>query len=343
MARFKNPGPRMIELLKRAGDNDLAVRAQGVHELSRALELPMRQGVLKGDIVMDIFDTDKLEAGVAAEYPLDFLTPGTEDEYTAYTIPAQGRIPEMHVQGDYVMVPTFEVGGSIDLATKYARDARWGVVARAMQVLEGMITRKRNADGFHTLISGAYGRFLNVYDDKVQPGFFSKRVVELGKTVMRRQAGGNSSSVNRGRLDRIYTSPEALGDIRSWDTTQVDPYTRRELYVADDMDRINIFGVDIRAIDEFGVGQEFEQYWETTLGAALPTYNLSGTSTSYTKVEIMLGLDLSHDGVFVHPVREEWKIQEDPMFARQRRLSWWGYEESGWMLGDSRRVITLSI
>lgn len=341
MARFKNPGPLMINLLKRAGDDNIAVATQGRHELAKALELPLRQGVLKGDIIGDIFEEEKLQPGVSAEYPLDLLTPGTEDEYTAFTIPAQGRIGEMHVQGDYVMVPTFEVGSSIDFATKYARDARWNVLGRAMQVLEGSVVRKKNDDGWHTLISGGYQRFLNVYDDKVAPAFFSKRLVELMKTVMRRQAGGNSTSVNRGRLDRLYVSPEALGDIRTWDVTQVDPYTRRELYIADDLDRMDIFGVELRAIDELGVGQLYEQYWETTLGATLPTYSLAGAS--YTKQEIVIGLDMSHDGVFMNPVRQEFTINEDPTFARQRRISMWGFAEWGWLLSDGRRVLVGSI
>ena len=342
MARFlKEPGPRMIELLKRAGDNDVAVAAQGRHELAKALELPLRKGMLRGDITGDIFEEEFLQPGVTAEYPLDLLTPGTEDEYTAYTIPAQGRIPEMHVQGDYVMVPTFEVGTSIDFATKYARDARWNVLGRAMQVMEGSVVRKKNSDAWRTIITAGYNRFLNVYDDKVIPGFFSKRLVELMKTVMRRQAGGNSTSVNRGKLERLYTSPEALGDIRTWDNTQVDPFTRRDLYVADDLDQINIFGVNIRAIDELGFGQEFQTYYDTTLGATMPTYSIGGASQ--TKLEIIVGLDLSHEGTFMNPVRQAFQIQEDDTFKRQRRISMWGYLEHGFMASDSRRVLVGSI
>lgn len=337
MARFNSPGPRMIEILKRAGSTDLAIAAEGKHQLAKALELPLRQGVLKGDIQGDIFEQEVFQSGVSIEYPLDFLTPGTEDEYSAYTIPAQGRIPEMHVQGDYIVVPTYEVGASIDFATKYARDARWNILGRAMQVLEGSIVRKRNSDAWRTIIFSGYNRFLNVYDDKVSPGFFSKRLVELMKTVMRRQAGGNSSSVNQGRLDRLYVSPEALGDIRTWDVTQVDPFTRRELYVPEDLDRMNIFGVEIRSIVELGVGQEFEQYYETKFGGVLPTYTLNGSSA--TKLEIVVGLDLSHDGTFMHPIRQEWEIVEDPTLARQRRISLWAMEESGWLQSDGRRCL----
>jgi hypothetical protein len=91
------------------------------------------------------------------------------------------------------MVPTYDVGASIDWALKYSRDARWDVVGRAMQVLEAMFVRKANDDGWHTILAAGVGRNLVVYDDAATAGLFTKRLVALMKTVMRRNAGGNST------------------------------------------------------------------------------------------------------------------------------------------------------
>jgi hypothetical protein len=68
------------------------------------------------------------------------------------------------------MVPTYEVGSSIDFAMKYARDARWNIVGRALEVLEGGFVRKKNSDGWRVLLGAGYGRALTVYDDQVAPG-----------------------------------------------------------------------------------------------------------------------------------------------------------------------------
>jgi hypothetical protein len=70
------------------------------------------------------------------------------------------------VEGDYVMVRTYDVGASIDCALKYLRDGRWDVMGRMMQVLEAMFVRKRNNDAWHTLLAAAVGRGLVVTDSK---------------------------------------------------------------------------------------------------------------------------------------------------------------------------------
>jgi hypothetical protein len=243
------------------------------------------------------------------------------------------------------MVPTYEVGSSIDFAMKYARDARWGVVGRALEVLEGGLRPQEE----HRRVAGAagagYGRALTVYDDQVGPGFTSKRLVELMKTVMRRRAGGNSTSVNRGKLTRLYMSPEALGDIRTWDLTEVDDFTRREIFLADeDGASSKVFGVEFRELDELGVGQEFQLYATDRLGWSIPTPTTGNYATrpgvrGQSKKELVVGLDLSKDDASSCPVRQEVEVFEDPTFHRQRRAACTGSANTGSPALDARRVL----
>lgn len=326
---MKKPGPRMTELLKKSGNLDYEIARAAQSELATALTLPLRQGVLKGDIVTDIYNPIPFQAGVNVEFPLDLLAPGTERDFVAYTVPAMGRIPERHVEGDFIMVATYEVASSIDFALKYARDARWDVVSRVLQVLEGSFVRKMNTDGWRVLLAAGVGRNLVTYDDAGTAGLFTKRLMELMKNIMRRNAGGNSTSVNRGKLTRLYTSPEALGDVRSWQLTEVDDVTRREIFISDDWGLTRLFGVELRDIDELGVGQEFQNYFTTNLGGTLPG----------SKTELVVGLDLSDSDSFVMPVREEIRIFEDPTFHRQRRAGYYGFGEHGFACLDSRKVL----
>jgi hypothetical protein len=330
---MKKPTAEMIDLLRQAGDNRYECATAAQLELAKALTLPLRQGILKGDIISGIYEPVYFAPGTAVEFPLDFIAPGTERDYVAYTVPAQGRIPERHVEGDFVMVPTYEVGSSIDFAMKYARDARWDIVGRAMQVLEASFTRKMNDDGWRTLLYAGYGRNLTVYDDAATAGLFTKRLIALMKTVMRRNAGGNSTSVNRGQLTDVYVSPEAMEDIRSWDLSQVDDFTRREIYLAgtgnEEFGQTSLFGVRLHDLDELGVGQEYQNYAINTLGVSLPG----------SKTEIVVGLDLSKGDSFVMPWRQEIEVFEDPTFHRQRRVGFYGFGEYGFSVLDSRRVL----
>lgn len=62
----------------------------------------------------EVFSRHKLEAGVASEYPLDFIFPNSFIQYNSKVIPAQGRKPERSMYVDYVTVPTYEIGSTLE-------------------------------------------------------------------------------------------------------------------------------------------------------------------------------------------------------------------------------------
>ena len=326
---FFEPTPEMDQLLRQAGSLNREESLAATAELAKALELPLRKGVMSGNILDGIFEAIRLAPGASTEFPLDFIAPGTEIDFVAYTIPNHGRIPERHVEGDYVMVPTYDVGASIDYLLKYARDARWDVVGRAMSVMESQFTKKMNDDGWHTIISAGVDRNILVFDNDAAASTFSKRLVSLMKTVMRRNGGGNSSSINRGQLTDLFLSPEGIEDIRNWGVDEVDPVTRRELITQEGGLLLRIFQVNLHDLDELGEGQEYQDYYTTDLSGSLP----SGDT------EIVVGLDLRNTDIFVMPVRQEVQIYEDDTLHRQRRAGLYGWAEHGFAVLDNRRVI----
>lgn len=322
------------DLLVKSGSREREQAYAAQVEIAKALETPLRQGVLLGDVLYNIFEPIKLESNATSEFPLDFLAPGTEKDFVAYTIPNHGRIPERHVEGDYVMVPTYDIGSSIDWLLKYARDARWDIVGRAMKVLQASFVKKMNDDAWYTLLSAGYDRNLVVYDSDAAAGQFTKRLVSLMKTVMRRNGGGNSTSINRGKLTDLFVSPEAMEDIRNWNIDQVDEVTRREIYTAADGTVNRIFGVNLQDMDELGEGQEYQLFYTSTLSGSL------GPSSD---VELVVGLDLTNRDSFVMPIREEVQIFVDDQMHRQKRAGLYGWAELGFAALDNRRILLGSL
>jgi hypothetical protein len=323
------PTPEVTELLVRSGSPDREVALAANREFAKALELPLRQGLLSGNILDNIFEPIQLAQSATPEFPLDFIAPGTEKDFVAYTVPNHGYIPERHVESDYVMVPTYDIGASIDYLLKYARDARWDVVGRAMEVLEASFVKKMNDDGWHTLMAAAVDRNIVVYDSDANANQFTKRLVSLMKTVMRRNGGGNSASTNRGILTDLYVSPEAMEDIRNWGIDIVDEITRREIYTAADGTLNRIFGINLHDRDELGVGQEYQLFYTNTLNGTLPA----------GKGEVVVGLDLRKRDSFIMPVRQEVQIFEDETLHRQKRAGFYGWAEQGFAVLDNRRVL----
>ena len=325
------PSEEFLALLRKSGDSDINVASAAQREFAKALELPLRKGVLMGNILGDIFETINVETGSTTEFPLDLVSPGMEGEHIAYTNPGHGRIPERSVEGDFVMIPTYSITSSIDYLLRYAREARWDIVARAMQVMEAGFVKKMNDDGWHTLLAAGVDRNVLVYDADATRGMFSKRLVSLMQTVMRRNSGGNSASVGRGRLTDLYVSPEALEDVRNWGLDQIDEVTRREIYTASEGGApiTRIFGVNLHDLDELGAGQEYQTFF---------TNDLSG-QVEGSDDELVIGLDQSSNDSFVMPVKAALQVFEDPTLHRQQRAGFYGWAELGFGVLDNRRVI----
>lgn len=329
MARTR-PSDELLDLYRKSGDSNKAVAIEAQREIAKAIETPLRKGVLFGDVVTDIFETMKLEPGTSPQFPLDLLAPGTELEHVAYTNPGHGRIPERSVESDYVMIPTYGIASSIDFLLKFARQANWNVLARAMEVLEASFTAKINDDGWHTLLAAAVDRNILVYDADAAAGQFTKRLISLMKTVMLRNSGGNSVT-SKGKLTDIYMSLEGIEDIRNWGVDQLDEVSRREIYNAADgsTSLTRIYGVTLHDLYEFGDGQSYQNYFTSDLSGAL------GASD----VELIIGIDKSANDSFLMPLVREVEISEDEALHRSQRQGYYGDMELGFAVLDGRRII----
>lgn len=333
MAQKTRPSDEFIALLRKSGDPDQNVAYAAQREFAKALETPLRKALLIGNILGDIFETITVEPGGSTEYPLDLIAPGLEGEHVAFTNPGHGRIPERSVEADYVTIPTYSITSSIDYLLRFAREARWDIVARAMQVLEVGFTKKKNDDGWHTILAAGVDRNILVYDGDATAGMFSKRLVSLMQTVMRRNAGGNTGSANRGRLTDLYTSPEAIEDVRNWGLDQIDEVSRREIYVATEGGApiTRIFGVNLRDMDELGESQDYQNFFTSTSG-------LSGALQA-SDLELVVGIDQNRKDSFISPTKAPLQIFEDPALHRQQRAGYYGWEDSGYAVLDNRAII----
>ena len=330
MSYTERPSDEFISLYKKTGDSDQNVAFAAQREFAKALELPLRKGVLVGNILGDIFETINVEPGASTEYPLDMISPGLEGEHVAYTNPGHGRIPERAVESDYVMIPTYSITSSIDYLLRYAREARWDVAARAAQVMEAGFVKKMNDDGWHTLLAAGVDRNILVYDGDATAGLFSKRLVSLMQTVMRRNAGGNTGSANRGRLTDLYVSPEALEDVRNWGLDQVSDQVRTQIYNTEGEAPVTrLFGVTLHDLDELGEGQEYQDFYVNGLGGAVEA----------SDVELVIGLDQGANDSFIMPMKQQLEVFEDPTLHRQQRIGFYGFAELGFGVLDNRRII----
>ena len=323
--------PEVTAMFQQAGDTVHFSKAQNLAAqdfIAKALQEPLRQGIVSGDILGNLFDPLDYTDGETIEYELDFLTPGSERDFYAYTVPNRGAVPQRAVEADYVKIPTYRIANSIDTHYRYLKKARSNVRARMMEVLEAGITKKLNDDGWHTILASAVDRNIRVFDADAAAGQFTKRLVALCKTVMVRNGGGNSASRTGFRVTDIYMSPEANEDIMNWNVDQVDEITRRDIFLSDDGGLSRIFGVTLHQLRELGVGQEYQLYY---------TSDLSGTMGASDE-EIVVCVDQTKDSLIM-PIEESLQVIADDQFAREEMASWYCKMRLGFACADNRQII----
>lgn len=320
--------PEDIELFKKSGSKDMNEAHAAQLEMAKAIELPLREGIMHGDVTGGIFS---VTVDGNDEFPTDLLTPGSEHLFNAYTNPGHGYIPQRAVESDFVRITTYQLANAIDFNLKYAKKASWNILERAMEVFEGGFVQKINDDAWATLLAAAADRNVCVFDEDAGDGVITKRLFSLMKVTMKRNGGGNGPRLGANLTD-LFLSPEGIEDIRNWDITQLDDTSRREIYKAEDNGAplTRIYGLTLHDMYEFGEGQVYQDYYLNTLNGVL------GTNDK----EIIIGLDLKGSkNAFVMPITEGLEVFPDPTLHRQQRQGYYGWMEAGFGVLEGKRVL----
>jgi len=315
------------------GSENESIAAQGM--ILKAFSEPLRKGTLYGDIVTSMFKAvpqDK-KTGRYVEFPLDIIAPGSERNYVGYTIPKTGYIPHRMAEGDYGRIDVYKVGNAITLPLDIVQDSRWDIVSRAFEVMEAGVVKKMNDDGMHVILSAAADRNILVFDSDALAGQFTRRLVSLMSTTMRRNGGGNSTSVNRGKLTHMLVSPEMFEDVRNFNINQVSDITRAQIFNMTDDSIANLFGdVKLVALDEFGVGQEYQNYYTNVLGGSMAS----------SDEEIIVGLDLIRPFGLTMPVVGGLETFVDDNLHRHQQMGYYCWRRVGFGCLDNRVVLLAS-
>lgn len=330
---------RLVELLKRSASADKAEALQAQADVAAALEIPLKSAPLAGSTLGNIFEETEFEPNADIVFPIDFYTTDNADDFKAYVIPDQGKIPLNTIEGDEVRVPTYRVANSIDFPLKYARHARFDLISRALEVMEAGFVQKINDDGWHAILKAGFERGFIVSDENASAGEFTRALLSSMKTTMRRKGGGTSTSANRSILTHLFVSPEAMEDMRSWGDSEVDEITRREIYLAGEDGELQIDKVTIAALDEFGEDQVYNEYFKNVVGKDAAHNGLA----SATDVEVVVGLDVRNNDAFVMPIREPLSLHADDTLHRQQLQGYYGWTERGTAVLNNARVILGSL
>lgn len=300
----------LINLMKLAGSENLAVAAEAGAEFAVALELPIKEAIFPGDLYSDLFTIEEYPENADVRYATDLIQPGREQEYVAYAVPRHGAPPERIVEQDYVRVATNRYFDSIEIPIPAMRQGDYNVLKRAMQILHQGAVMIMNNNCFHALTAAGVGRGFSVVDTAATAGQFSKTLLTNMQVKMRRATGSNASSVNGFSLGRIYMSPELRATISVFDNTKLDEVTRREVIMSPEGHIEKLFGTEIKDIVELGAAGQYQIYATT----------VQQFSFTNSKTELVIGVDLNKRDRLVLPVSKMPSVVDDSAVTRRRNI-----------------------
>jgi hypothetical protein len=325
---------RENELLRAtAGDPEDPQAKKHRRSFAQVLRRAWRTGVLEPDQIEPIFDRIVLPPGADAKFPLDFYRPsdgwGENETHKAFFIPKEGEIPRVAIDGEEILVPTNKYANAIDWPLDYAREARWDVIAKAMEVYTNGFVQRLNDEGWKVVLTSAGSHGSVVTDSAAATGVFTKRLLTNLMTEIKRIPTGGRGS----RVTDIYMSPEAVADIRNFDNTILDDITLRNILITPEDGTPQLFGIRLHDAPDFGVGQDYQTIITDDVGVALPAGD----------EEFIVALDLANRDSFVMPVREEMDMFDDPTLHRKQRAGVYGWLQVGFAALDNRRALLGSL
>lgn len=277
-----------VQMLKATAENEEARQA-----FAASLSLPIGQPVKEESSVREIFAVHELEPGQLPIYPKHF------GQVDAIVLPRIGETPQNLIVGDEVTVPTFEVSNSAEWKISFARDGRFDVVQNAIDQVKESIVRIEENEGWEVLKAACSSDNDNVIE--TSDGTLGKSHLNSIITKMRGY-GYNPTTV--------YLNPDRAADIREWGETELDPNTRREIFVGGGLG--NIWNVDIRELRDLG------------------------------DEEVYL-VDTNRVGVM--PIRQSLTTYDltDSAMLRRLRHGFMAWEEIGFMVADSKAIVKLAM
>lgn len=142
------------QLIRETGSPNREISLEAVRKLAKMIEDVVNRQIRTGNINSIFTETLYLPETPHNHNWCMFSL----EEGNAYVIPNHGRVPNRHTEGDYVMVPNYDIGASIDWRMSYSRDARWDVIARAIESFAESFRKKIADDAWHVLLCAALDR-----------------------------------------------------------------------------------------------------------------------------------------------------------------------------------------
>lgn len=372
--------PEHVELIKAMADNDLSVANKAQLAVAEFIEPVLNEVINKAPTLSNLFTTETYNEDSSPSLPLDLYSDVETEDYlriwsqtqagglaTNIVVPPQQELKFM----------TYSIDSAYGFDRKYARQSRLGVVSKTFtrMLQEVMIKEEKTSASLilsalakavtngkkHVFRSGIKGRFLPEDLNKLKT--LAKRINTAWNN------GTPENRVGRGFTDLVL-SPEMIEEIYGMaynpintksgivtktgatdgvaETSVTAPESVRErMFNASGL--ADFMGASLMEINEFGVGQRFNDVFKAKAGATTYADNYAQAENGgsaramQSDEEIIFAVDLSRESLFRMVAVDadkgsQFTVSPDNQFIVDRRgkIGFYGGRELGQVILDDR-------
>ena len=364
--------PEQVELIRAMGSRNGVVAAEAAEAFAAFLGPVVQQVINQAGTAGAIYTDAPFDEDDSPSYPLDLYYNEGVNTVQVWSQSMAGGLPTSHVSGlSELKIATYRLDSAVSMLKKYARKARLDVVSKSVERMaqEVLVKQERNAwaiilkalaDASTTTTAGAKKHVVKSRGAGPATSFQLQDLNDIMtrmKRINESFAGGTPANPYSRGITDLYTSPERMADIRSFaysalggstsgaSATDLPAGVRQEIFDSAGMQEI--YGVNIVELIELGVGQKYNDLFDTLAGSTgYPDINDTNTEQFGATDEIMVGIDNSK-GSFIRPIARgadggsTFVAMPDNQFATDRadKLGFYGFMEEGRVCIDSRAIV----
>ena len=362
-----------VELIKAMASKNREVSYEAQAALAEFIGPVLDEVVQQAPVISNLFTTFEFDADDNPSIPLDLYYDITDEDYIQiYSTSIAGGMPTSAVAPTHseLKFTTYTLDSAVEFLKKYAAKSRLDVVSKTFtRVAQEILLKQQRtsanillgtlSDATSTNYSGTTVRHIV---DAGTAGTVKlddfNRLLTRAKRINTSWAGGTGVETGRGITD-LLCSPEVVQNLREMSYNPVNSRAgvdsggggvgaiagtdelRNSVY--NNVGLPEFYGISIMEVNEFGVGQKFNNIY-----IALGGVDESGAAITATD-EVAVGLDRSRESLLRAVALDSdtgsqfTLLPDDQYSVRQQKIGFYGSMEEGRMILDNRAVFGLIV
>ena len=376
--------PEQVELVKAMASKNRDVAYEAQAALGDFIGPVLAEVVNQAPTVSNLFTSLQFNSEDNASIPLDLYHDITDEDYVQiWSQNSPGGLPTNHVAPvqQEMKFTTYRLDSAVSFDKRFASRSRMDVVSKTFTRIAQEILLKQEKTSAVMILTAlaaakSKGKDANGNDTDLKHVFRShtadrflladlNKLFTLAKRINTAWTGGTPAD-RRGRgVTDLIVSPEIVEELRGLAYNPINTKgtgaggaTKNDIAGTDSL-RDSVFntagipefyGVSIMEINEMGIGQKWNELFETVAGANLdgllghgdsPDQNEKGDFDA-SKEEILLGVDLSRESMLravavdAESGSEFDLVVDDQWVSRSQKIGYYGALEEGRIILDDR-------